>query len=209
MPWSPDEMAQMVAADVADGWVVNVGIGQPTSILPHLQHRDVLVHSENGILGIGPAPPPGREDPDVIDAGKNFATILPGGVVVDASISFALVRGGCLDAAVLGAYQVSGNGDLANWRVPGRRVGGIGGAADIAHGAKRVWVMMTHATTEGEPKIVRECTYPLTARGVVKRIYTELAVLDVTRDGLSLRTLAPDVTLSALQAATGVPVLTT
>ena len=205
MPWTTDEMAQRVAADIPDGWIVNIGIGLPLEVVPYLQHRRVWTHSENGILGVGPRPPAGQEDPDIVDAGKEFVTILPGGAFMDSSVSFALIRGGRLDLAVMGAYQVSGSGDLANWKLPGRRVGGIGGAADIAAGARRIWVMMTHTTREGQPKIVRQCTYPLTARGVVKRIYTDLAVLDVQADGLAVRSLAPGVTLQDVQAVTEVP----
>lgn len=205
MPWTAVEMARLVAEDIPDGWVVNVGIGLPTGVLPYLQHRRVWAHSENGILGIGPSPAPGQEDPDIVNAGKEFATIVPGAAFMDSSVSFALIRGGRLDLAVLGAYQVSGTGDLANWKVPGRRVGGIGGAADIAVGARRIWVMMTHTTRDGHPKIVRQCSYPVTARGVVKRVYTDLAILDVEATGLVIRALAPGVELRDVQAVTEVP----
>lgn len=205
MPWSPDEMARLVAQDILNGWIVNIGIGLPTGVLAYLHQRRVWAHSENGILGVGPRPPAGQEDPDIVDAGKEFVTILPGGAFMDSAVSFALIRGGRLDLAVLGAYQVSGAGDLANWKVPGRRVGGIGGAADIAAGARQIWVMMTHTTRDGQPKIVRQCTYPITARGVVKRIYTDLAILDVETHGLVVRAMAPGTDLRNLQAVTEVP----
>jgi 3-oxoadipate CoA-transferase beta subunit len=194
MSWTNEELAQRVAADIGDGWVVNLGVGLPTLVAEQLYGRQVLVHSENGILGVGPPPPPGEEDPDIIDPGKNPVTIVPGSAYMDSLTSFALIRGGHLDLAVMGAFQVSERGDLANWRLPGRRGGAIGGAADLAAGSKRVWAMTTHTTRDGEPKLVRACTYPLTATGVVTRVYTDLAVLDVTPNGLRALDLAPGVT---------------
>jgi 3-oxoacid CoA-transferase B subunit len=194
MSWTNDELAERVAADIGDGWVVNLGVGLPTLVAERLYGRPVLVHSENGILGVGPPPAPGEEDPDIIDPGKNPVTIVPGAAYMDSLTSFALIRGGHLDLAVMGAFQVSERGDLANWRLPGRRGGAIGGAADLAAGSKRVWAMTTHTTKDGEPKLVRTCSYPLTAAGVVTRVYTDLAVLDVTPRGLRAIGLAPGVT---------------
>lgn len=202
MPWSAEEMAARVAMDVEDDWIVNIGVGLPTGVLPHLQGRNVLLHSENGILGLGPPPAPGEEDPDVVDAGKGYATFIPGAAFMDSSVSFALIRSGRLDLAILGAYQVSEQGDLANWRLPGQRSGGIGGAADIAYGAKRIFAMLVHTTRDGTSKLVSRCTYPLTAAGVVDRVYTDLGVFDVTSRGFEVRELAPGVSLDQVRAAT-------
>jgi 3-oxoacid CoA-transferase subunit B len=202
MAWSDTELAARVAADVEDGWVANFGVGLPTLVAERLHGRPVLVHAENGLLGVGPPPVAGEEDPDVIDPGKNPVTIVPGASTMDSAMSFGLIRGGRLDLAVMGAYQVSAAGDLANWQLPGRRGGAIGGAADLAAGSKRVWVMTTHRTKDGAPKLVRQCDYPLTATGVVTRVYTDLAVLDVTPDGFRAVSLAPDVTADDLRAAT-------
>lgn len=202
MPWSAEEIAGRVAVDVEDGWVVNVGVGMPTSVLPHLRGRGVLLQSENGILGMGPPPDPGEEDPDVVDAGKGFATYIPGAAFMDSSVSFALIRGGHLDLAILGAYQISERGDLANWKIPGQKAGGIGGAADIAYGARRIFAITLHTTREGTPKLVHEVTYPLTASGVVDRVYTDLGVFDVTPEGFVVRELASGVTFDDVQAAT-------
>jgi 3-oxoacid CoA-transferase subunit B len=166
----------------------------------------VLVHSENGILGVGPPPPIGEEDPDIIDPGKNPVTIVTGAAYMDSLTSFALIRGGHLDLAVMGAFQVSERGDLANWRLPGRRGGAIGGAADLAAGSKRVWAMTTHVTKDGEPKLLRACTYPLTATGVVTRVYTDRAVLDITPTGFRAIAVASGVTADELVASTDAPV---
>lgn len=206
MAWTPEELAARLAADIEDGWVVNLGVGLPTLVAGRLYGRQVLVHSENGILGVGPPPGPGEEDPDIIDPGKNPVTIVAGASYMDSLTSFALIRGGHLDLAVMGAFQVSEGGDLANWRLPGRRGGAIGGAADLAAGSKRVWVMTTHVTRDGEPKLVRACTYPLTATGVVTRVYTDLAVLDVTSDGFRAIALAPGVTDAEVERLTDAPV---
>jgi 3-oxoacid CoA-transferase B subunit len=206
MAWTNDELAERVAADVGDGWVVNLGVGMPTLVAQRLYGRPVLVHSENGILGVGPPPPPGQEDPDIIDPGKNPVTIVTGAAYMDSLTSFALIRGGHLDLAVMGAFQVSERGDLANYRLPGRRGGAIGGAADLAAGSKRVWAMTTHVTKDGEPKLLRECAYPLTAAGVVTRVYTDLAVLDVTPSGFRAVALAPGVSADELIARTAAPV---
>ena len=206
MAWTNEELAERVAADIGDGWVVNLGVGMPTLVAERLYGRPVLVHSENGILGVGPPPPPGEEDPDIIDPGKNPVTIVTGAAYMDSLTSFALIRGGHLDLAVMGAFQVSERGDLANYRLPGRRGGAIGGAADLAAGSRRVWAMTTHVTKDGEPKLLRECTYPLTATGVVTRVYTDLAVLDVTPSGFRAVALAPGVSADELIERTAAPV---
>lgn len=202
MPWTNNQLATRVAADIEDGWVVNLGVGMPTLVAERLYGRPVLVHAENGILGVGPPPREGEEDPDIIDPGKNPVTIVRGAAYMDSATSFSLIRGGHLDLAVMGAYQVSDTGDLANWRLPQHRRGAIGGAADLAAGSRRVWVMLMHCTTEGAPKLVRDCTYPLTARSVVSRIYTDLAVLDVVPGGLRAVELAPDVSAAQLREVT-------
>ena len=207
MPWDEESVAARVAEEIEDGWVVNLGIGLPTLVVSHLQDRRVVVHSENGILGMGPPPPVGQEDPDLVDAGKQPATVLPGAAFIDSLSSFGLIRGGHLHLAVIGAYQVSQGGDLANWRLPGRRVGGIGGAADLAAGARQVWVAMPHTTKQGDPKLLRSCTYPLTARGVVTRIFTDLGVFEPVTSGFAVRALAPGVTVEQVRAATDAPVL--
>jgi 3-oxoacid CoA-transferase B subunit len=194
MPWSNEELADIVASDVEDGWFVNLGVGLPTLVAERLHGRSVLVHSENGILGVGPPPHAGQEDPDIIDPGKNPVTIVPGAAYMDSLMSFSIIRGGHLDLSVMGAFQVSSAGDLANWRLPGRRGGAIGGAADLAAGSRRVWVMTTHTTKDGEAKLVRECTYPLTAIRVVTRVYSDLAVLDVAGGRFRVLRLAPGVT---------------
>jgi 3-oxoacid CoA-transferase subunit B len=195
-------MVARVAQDVEDDWIVNVGVGLPTGVLPHLRGRSVLLQSENGILGMGPPPEPGQEDPDVVDAGKGFATFIPGAAFMDSSVSFAMIRSGRLDLAVLGAYQISERGDLANWKLPGQKSGGIGGAADIAHGARRIFAITLHTTRDGAPKLVASCTYPLTAYGVVDRVFTDLGVFDVTPEGFAVRELAPNVSLEMVSAAT-------
>ena len=206
MPWTPAEMASRVAADLQDGWIVNFGVGLPTLVAEHVAGRPILVHAENGVLGVGPPPPEDRRDPDIIDPGKNPVTILPGASFMDSVVSFGLIRGGRLDLAVMGAYQVSMAGDLANWRLPGRRGGAIGGAADLAAGARRVWVMTTHLTKNGQPKLVARCTYPLTASRVVARVYTDLAVLDVTSEGFRVRAVAPGMSVADLRAVTAAPI---
>jgi 3-oxoacid CoA-transferase B subunit len=207
MPWTDDQIAQRVARDVEPGWVINLGIGIPTQVAQHITAPGVLVHSENGILGMGPPAPEGEEDPDLVDASKNAVTLVPGAAFMDTLVSFSLIRGGHLDLSLMGAYQVSVSGDLANWRLPDRRVGGIGGAADLAAGAKRVWITMKHTTKTGEPKLIAECTYPLTAKGIVSRIYSDLAVLELDRDaGIAyVLDLAPGVERAEVEAASGVP----
>lgn len=197
-------MARRVALELEDGWFVNIGIGMPTAVLSHIPtDRDLILHSENGIVGMGPeVTDPASADEDLISPGKRPVTLRPGGLFVDHAASFALIRGGHLDAAVLGAFQVSENGDLANWKVPGERAGSVGGAMDIALCTPRVFVMMTHVTRDGAPKIVRQLTYPLTARRTVTKIFTDLAVISVVREGLVLEEVAPGLTAEDLQAAT-------
>ena len=206
MKWTRDEVAQRVARDIALGTVVNLGIGFPTLVANHLPvDLDVLVHSENGVVGVGPAPAAGEEDMDLINAGKQPVTLKPGGSFFHHADSFAMIRGGHIDLFILGAFQVSERGDLANWHSgEPDAIPSVGGAMDLAAGARQVWVMMEHVTRAGEPKIVPRCTYPLTAVGCVSRIYTDCAVLDVTRRGLQLRDLAPGVDIEALRRVTPV-----
>ncbi len=205
-----DEIAQLVARDIPEGCYVNLGIGLPTLVANHLEiSKDIFLHSENGILGMGPAPAPGEEDGDLINASKQPVTLLTGGAYFHQADSFAMMRGGHLDICVLGAFQVSRTGDLANWHTGAPdAIPAVGGAMDLASGAKRVFVMMEHQTKSGESKIVDRCTYPLTGVGCVSRIYTDLAVIDITDDGLIVRDLAPGLTLDELQNITGVPLRT-
>jgi 3-oxoadipate CoA-transferase beta subunit len=202
-----DEIAQLVARDIPEGCYVNLGIGLPTLVANHLEtSKDIFLHSENGILGMGPAPAPGDEDGDLINASKQPVTLLTGGAYFHQADSFAMMRGGHLDICVLGAFQVSRTGDLANWHTGAPdAIPAVGGAMDLATGAKRVFVMMEHQTKSGESKIVDRCTYPLTGVGCVSRIYTDLAVIDISDDGLIVRDLAPGLTLDELQSITGVP----
>lgn len=203
-PLDRNAMAARLAADIPEGWVVNLGIGIPTLVSDHVPaDREVIFQAENGVIGVGPAPPPEEEDPWLINAGKQMVTLLPGGSFVSQSDSFALIRGGHLDLCVLGAFEVAENGDIANWAISSNeKAPAVGGAMDLAAGAKRLWAIMEHTTKDGRARLVRRCSYPLTALGVVSRIYTNLAVLDVTPEGFVVRDMIPGMTLEALQART-------
>jgi len=207
--YTRDQMAARVAQDIPEGAYVNLGIGLPTKVANYLPaEKEIFLHSENGLLGMGPAPAPGAEDEDLINAGKQPVTLLTGGAYFHHADSFAMMRGGHLDICVLGAFQVSHTGDLANWHTGAPdAIPAVGGAMDLAIGAKQVFVMMEHQTKTGESKIVERCTYPLTGIGCVSRIYTDLAVLDVTPQGLRVREMAPGLTLADLQAVTAAPLL--
>ncbi len=193
--WSKEEMAKLVANDIPDGSYVNLGIGIPELIANYVpQGREVIIHTENGLLGVGPAPAPGSEDFDLINAGKKPITAIKGACFFHHADSFAMIRGGHLDFTILGAYQVSQNGDLANWSTGSPNdIPAVGGAMDLVQGVKNVFVIMSHTTKDGKPKIVKKCSYPLTGIGVVSRIYTDLAIIDVTNQGLKVIKLAPGI----------------
>lgn len=200
------QIARRVGRDLPDGAYVNLGIGLPTLVASYLQPgREIVFHSENGLLGAGPPPPAGKEDPELINAGKMPITLLPGASIFHHNDSFMMIRGGHLDYALLGAFQVASNGDIANWSTgPDGKPPAVGGAMDLAAGAKSVWVLMEHCTRDGKPRMLERCTYPLTAARAVKRIYTELAVIDVDQ-GFVVRELAEGVSFEYLQSVTGAP----
>lgn len=206
MTFSTEDMARRAAREIAEGSIVNLGIGLPTQVADYLPEGHAWLHSENGLLGMGPFPFEGDEDPNLINAGKQTVTALPGASTFDSAGSFAMIRGGHVDLAILGAMQVSASGDLANWAVPGGKVMGIGGAMDLASGCRRVIAMMQHVTKRGEHKLVARCDYPLTAASVVALVITELGVFEPTGDGFRVVDLAPGVTREQVAAATGAPI---
>lgn len=209
MPYDRTAMAARVARDIPEGWFVNLGIGMPTLVADHIPpEREVIFHSENGILGMGPAPAPDAVDPWLINAGKQPVTLRPGASLFHHADSFAMIRGGHLDLCVLGAFEVAANGDIANWATgENDSAPAVGGAMDLTAGAKRLWVLMDHTTKDGRPKLVETCSYPLTAAGVVSRVYTNLAVLDVVKGrGFVLVEAAPGVSIEEIRAKTAAPV---
>jgi len=203
-PWTRGEIAARLARDIPEGWYVNLGIGAPLQVADHVPaDREVIFHSENGVLGMGPAPAPEAINRWLINAGKQYVTLRDGGAYMHHADSFGLIRGGHLDLCALGAFQVAENGDIANWSISDNdSAPAVGGAMDLAVGARQVWVLMEHQTKSGESRLVRRCTYPLTAVGVVKRVYTNLAVLSVTVDGFAVDEMVEGLTLDALQKVT-------
>jgi len=208
MTYSTEDMARRAAREIPEGSIVNLGIGLPTQVADYLPEGHAWLHSENGLLGMGPFPFEGDEDPNLINAGKQTVTVLPGGSTFDSAFSFAMIRGGHVDLAIMGAMQVSAGGDLANWAVPSGKVMGIGGAMDLASGCRRVIAMMQHVTKKGEHKLVQRCDYPLTATRVVSLVITDLGVFEPTGHGFKIIELALGVTREQAEAATGAPLTT-
>ena len=208
-PRDRPQMAARLARDIPEGWFVNLGVGVPTQVADHIPaDREVIIHSENGILGMGPAPAPDAVDPWLVNAGKKAVTLLKGAALFHHADSFAMIRGGHIDLCVLGAFEVAANGDLANWTTSSNdKTPAVGGAMDLAVGAKRIWILMEHVTRDGKPRLVEHCSYPLTAPGAVTRVYTNLAVLDVTPSGFAVVEMVPGLTLDALQALTAAPLV--
>lgn len=207
MPWSRTQMAERLAREFEDGWIVNLGVGMPTLIADvPFGERDITFHSENGVIGYGPVAPPGEEDLQLVNASGQNVTLLPGAAIVHHADSFALIRGGRMDVTVMGAYEAAANGDFANWKVKGAKGGGIGGAMDLAASARRVFLMLEHRTRDGAPRLLARCTLPITARGVVTLVATDLGVFAPTGEGFAIRDLAPGVTLDEVRAATACPV---
>jgi len=206
-PWSTEDMARRAAREIPAGSIVNLGIGLPTQVGDYLPEGHAWLHSENGLLGIGPFPYEGDEDPNLINAGKQTITVVPGGATFDSASSFAMIRGGHIDLAILGAMQVSAGGDLANWAVPGGRIMGIGGAMDLASGCRHVIAMMQHVTKKNEHKLVKACDYPLTAAHVVTLVISDLGVFAPAGDGFRVVELAPGVSRDYVQARTGAPLV--
>lgn len=208
MPFSKIDIAKRAAAEIPRGSVVNLGIGLPTLVADHLpENSGVWLQSENGILGMGPFPYEGEEHSQIINAGKQTVTIVPGGSCFDSATSFAMIRGGHVDLSILGTMQVGANGDLANWSIPGGRTMGIGGAMDLAAGSKRILVLTMHVTKKGQPKLMRECSFPLTAQGVVNRVITDLGVFDCAGEGFRVVELAPEVELEEVRSKTDAPLI--
>lgn len=208
MPFTREDIARRAAQEIPRGCVVNLGIGLPTLVAGYIRdEQEVWLHSENGLLGMGPFPFAGDEDPQIINAGKQTVTVLPGGSCFDSAASFGMIRGGHVDLAFLGAMQVSMTGDIANWAIPGGKTMGIGGAMDLSSGCRQLIVLMEHRSKDGVSKLLRECSFPLTARGVVDRVITDLAVLDIAHEGFRVVELAPGVDRETLAAATDAPLL--